>query len=197
MPLPALPGNQDYATIPVIYWVGFMPIFYLCRQFVRAACTLARTLWTRMGPLTDVVEPILVGLGFELVDAQASNHGRLLRIFIDRPDGITVEHCADVSRHLSRVFAVEGVEYDRLEVSSPGLDRPLKKSADFIRFCGSKADVRMRAPRADGRKRFVGVLQSVEGAVVNMEVDGAPVALEIAGMERARLVPDLWKKAGV
>jgi len=144
-----------------------------------------------MGPLAGRIEPTLAGLGYELVDAQASNHGRLLSIFIDRPQGITVDDCAEVSRHLARVFAVEGVDYDRLEVSSPGLDRPLRKAADFARFAGQRADVKMLQPRSDGRKRFVGVLQGVEGALLSMEVDGARVALELEGVERAKLVPDL------
>jgi len=150
-----------------------------------------------MGPLASRVEPTLAGLGYELVDAQASNHGRFLRIFIDKPGGITVDDCADVSRHLARFFAVEGVDYERLEVSSPGLDRPLRKPADFARFAGQKADVRMSQARPDGRKRFVGVLQGVDGAVLSMEVDGARVALELEGVERARLVPDLHAKVGV
>ena len=148
-----------------------------------------------MGPLAGRVEPTLAGLGYELVDAQASNHGRFLRIFIDKPGGITVDDCADVSRHLTRYFAGEGGEYDRLEVSSPGLDRPLRKSSDFARFAGQKADVKMMQPLADGRKRFVGVLQGVmegaAGAVLSMDVDGARVALELEGVERAKLVPDL------
>jgi ribosome maturation factor RimP len=76
-------------------------------------------------------------------------------------------------------------------VSSPGLDRPLRKAADFARFAGHKADVRMTQARADGRKRFVGVLQGVEGSTLSMEVEGARVALELEGVERARLVPDL------
>lgn len=144
-----------------------------------------------LGPLAGRVEPTLAGLGYELVDAQAANHGRFLRIFIDRPGGITVDDCAEVSRHLSRVFAVEGVEYDRLEVSSPGLDRPIRKPEDFVRFAGMKADVRMTRAGPDGRKRFVGVLQGIDDGVVTMEVDGAKVALELEGVERAKLVPDL------
>jgi ribosome maturation factor RimP len=72
----------------------------------------------------------LEGLGYELVDLEASRSG-LLRIFIDSPSGITVEDCAKVSHHLTRAFAVEGIDYERLEVSSPGLDRPLKRLEDF------------------------------------------------------------------
>lgn len=144
-----------------------------------------------MGPFAEKIEPTLLGMGFELVDAQASGRGRHLRIFIDKPGGITVDDCADVSRHLARYLTVEGVDYDRLEVSSPGLDRPLRKAADFARFAGQKADVRMLSPNSEGRKRFVGVLQGLEGGKFSMNVDGASVALELEGLERARLVPDL------
>ena len=141
--------------------------------------------------LEKVVEPVLTGLGFELVDLQQSNGGSFLRLFIDKPGGITVEDCAMVSRHLTRVLAVEGVDYERLEVSSPGLDRPLRKGADFARFAGHKAEVRMRTPDASGRRRFVGVLRGTDEGRVEMELEGQVVALELEGIERARLVPEL------
>ncbi len=114
-----------------------------------------------------------------------------MRVFIDRSQGVSVDDCADVSRQLSRVFEVEGVDYDRLEVSSPGLDRPLRRPADFARFAGQRVDVRMRSPDASGRRRFVGELSATDETTATVVVDGRPVALEIAGMERARLVPDL------
>jgi ribosome maturation factor RimP len=141
--------------------------------------------------LEKVIEPAVTGLGFELVDVQASNGGRMLRLFIDKPDGITVEDCATVSRHLTRVLAVEGIDYERLEVSSPGLDRPLRKGADFARFAGRKADVRMRTPDATGRRRFVGMLRGSDAGRVEIELDGQTVALELDDVERARLVPEL------
>jgi ribosome maturation factor RimP len=148
--------------------------------------------------LENVVQPVVAGMGYELVDVQASNGGRLLRLFIDKPGGVGLEDCAAVSRQLSRVFEVEGIDYERLEVSSPGLDRPLRKGADFARFAGQKAEVRMRAPDASGRKRFVGVLRGAEGGRVRIELeaqgqelDGQTVALELEGIERARLVPEL------
>lgn len=141
--------------------------------------------------LEGILEPTLNGLGFELVDAQVSNRGRFVRIFMDKPGGITVEDCAAVSRHLSRVLEVEGIDYDRLEVSSPGLDRPLRKAADFARFAGQKVDVRMRLADASGRRRYIGLLKGIEGATATVEVDGAPVALQLDGMDRARLVPEL------
>ncbi len=141
--------------------------------------------------IAAVVEATLAGMGFELVDAQVSNHGRLLRIFIDRPGGITVDHCADVSRHLSHVLAVEGIDYDRLEVSSPGLDRPLRKAVDFERFSGREVDVRMRVPDETGRRRFMGRLTGVAGGAATVEVEGRAVSLKLDEIDRARLVPDL------
>lgn len=144
-----------------------------------------------MGTIAGIVEPVVTGMGYELVDTQVSGRGRLVRVFIDKADGITVDDCADVSRQLSRVFEVEGVDFERLEVSSPGLDRPLRKAADFERFAGQRVDVRMKAPDATGRRRFVGRLQGVQGETATVIVDGRAVALELSGMERARLVPDL------
>ena len=141
--------------------------------------------------LAGIVESTLAGMGFELVDTQVSGGGRLLRIFIDRPGGITVDHCAAVSRQLTRVFAVEGIDYGRLEVSSPGLDRPLRKAADFARFAGSKVDVRMRTPDASGRRRFTGLLRGADEVVATVEVEGRNVALNVDDIDRARLVPDL------
>jgi len=158
--------------------MGFGPFFVSAAQ-------------TRMKGLTGTVETAVSGMGFELVDAQVANRGGLVRVFIDRPGGITVDDCAEVSRHLTRLFAVEGIEYARLEVSSPGLDRPLRKRADFERFAGQKVDIRMRLADASGRRRFVGLLRGVDEKAATVEVDGRPVALELDGMDRARLVPDL------
>ena len=138
-----------------------------------------------------MIEPAVTGLGYELVDVQASNGGRMLRLFIDKPGGITLEDCAAVSRHLSRVLAVEGIDYERLEVSSPGLDRPLRKGADFARFAGHRAEVRMRTPDASGRRKFVGVLRGADGERVQIELDGRTVGLALGDVERARLVPEL------
>jgi ribosome maturation factor RimP len=145
--------------------------------------------------LENVIEPVVAGMGYELVDMQASNGGRFLRLFIDKPAGskagINVDDCAAVSRQLARVLEVEGIDYDRLEVSSPGLDRPLRKPADFARFAGQKAELKMRRPDASGRKRFAGVLKGVEAEQVRMEVDGQAVALRLEDIERAKLVPEL------
>lgn len=141
--------------------------------------------------LEGILEPTLAGMGFELVDLQVSNRGRFLRVFMDKPGGITVDDCAAVSRHLSRLLEVEGVDYDRLEVSSPGLDRPLRRPADFERFAGHRVDVKMRLADATGRRRYVGLLRGMDGVAATVEVDGAAVSLPLDGMERARLVPEL------
>jgi ribosome maturation factor RimP len=145
-----------------------------------------------MAALMEVAERTLAGMGFELVDARASGRGRHLAVFIDRPaGGITVDDCAEVSRQLSRVFEVEGIDYDRLEVSSPGLDRPLRRPADFERFAGRRVDVKMRTPDASGRRRFAGLLRGAQGGVATVEVDGREVALDLGDIDKARLVPDL------
>jgi ribosome maturation factor RimP len=139
--------------------------------------------------LEKLIEPVVTGMGYELVDLQAAGGGRLLRLFIDKPGGIGVEDCASVSRQLSRVFEVEGVDYERMEVSSPGLDRPLRKAADFARFAGQRADVRMRTPDASGRRRFVGVLRGAAEGRLSMELDGQTVQLALDDVDRAKLAP--------
>lgn len=144
-----------------------------------------------MTSLTEVLESTVHGMGYELVDTQVSQRGRLVRVFLDKAGGVTVDDCADVSRQLSRVLTVEGIDYDRLEVSSPGLDRPLRGERDFARFAGREVDVRMRLPDEHGRRRYVGRVRGVDAGVVTLEVEGQAVALQLDAMERARLVPDV------
>jgi ribosome maturation factor RimP len=141
--------------------------------------------------LEKVVEPAVTGMGYELVDVQASNGGRLVRLFIDKPGGVTLDDCAAISRHLTRVLAVEGIDYERLEVSSPGLDRPLRKERDFARFAGQKVEVRMRTPDASGRRKFVGVLRGADAGRVSLELEGQTVALALDDVDRAKLIPEL------
>lgn len=140
--------------------------------------------------LEQLLERTLPGLGYELVEVERSNHGKLLRVFIDKPEGITVDDCALVSNHLSRLFEVEGIPYDRLEVSSPGLDRPLRQMKDFQRFAGEKASVRMNMA-LNGQRNFVGILRGADAGTVKLEVDGNLVSLDLADIRKARLVPDI------
>lgn len=144
--------------------------------------------------LQQLLEKTLTGLGYELVDVERSAKGRLMRVFIDKPEGINVDDCAAVSQHLSRVLAVENVDYDRLEISSPGLDRPLKKEKDFVRFAGQRARVKLRVP-IEGQRNFVGVLRGTEAGKAQLEVDGRTIAFDLGNLEKARLVPVLWQES--
>ena len=136
--------------------------------------------------LQALLETTLAGLGYELVNLERSGKGRLLRVFIDKPNGVNVDDCAAVSQHLSRVLAVENVAYDRLEVSSPGLDRLLKKERDFVRFAGHKARIKLRIP-VDGQRNFVGVLRETRAGKVQIEIDGKLLSLDLDNLEKARL----------
>jgi len=147
--------------------------------------------------LQGLLETTVDGLGYELVSVELSNRGRMLQIFIDKPaagprgasaSGITVEDCARVSNQLARVLEVEEFDYDRLEVSSPGLDRPLKKEADFVRFAGEPARLTLRVP-IGGRRNFAGVMRAVADGRLELEIEGGTVSLEIANIDKARLVP--------
>jgi len=136
-----------------------------------------------------LIEPTLVGMGYELVALERIGRG-LLRVYIDAPNGIGVDDCAKVSHQLTRLFMVENVDYSRLEVSSPGLDRPLTKDADFVRFAGEKAQIKLRMPMA-GRKKFVGNLIGLHDGMLNLETDAGPVAIPLVEVESARLVPQI------
>ena len=152
--------------------MGFGPVFYL---------------WVVIMDAVKLVEKTVNGLGYELVDFERSGRG-LLRVFIDKPEGITVDDCQVVSHQLTRLFLVENVAYDRLEVSSPGLDRVLKKEADFVRFSGQKVQLKLRMPM-DGRKNFVGVIGALSNGVLELDMEGSKVAIELSNLDKARLVP--------
>ena len=147
--------------------------------------------------LQGLLETTVEGLGYELVSVELSNRGRMLRIFIDKPaagpqetaaSGVTVDDCARVSNQVARVLEVEAIDYDRLEVSSPGLDRPLKKEADFARFAGEQARLSVRVP-VGGRRNFTGVMRAVADGRLELEIEGGTVSLDIANIDKARLVP--------
>lgn len=141
---------------------------------------------------TEIIEP----LGYELVGIDFFRRGgtrrALLRVYIDQPQGITLEDCAAVSHQLSGALDVEdpiGGEYD-LEVSSPGLDRPLFTPEHFARFRGHRAKIKLMA-KQDGRRNFEGILGPIQDGSVTLEVEGTVVALPLAAVESARLVPEL------
>ncbi len=165
-----------------------------------------------MADLAGLIEQTVTGLGYELVDFETSPRARLLRVFIDRlpapgetaqRSGVTIEDCSAVSHQLTRLFMVENIDYDRLEVSSPGMDRPLKKPADFERFAGHEVQIKLRIPAA-GRRNFTGVILGLVEDRVRLRVAGEAnkeaakdAAKEAAveheflldNVEKARLVP--------
>jgi ribosome maturation factor RimP len=144
--------------------------------------------------LGEILERTLPAMGYELVDWESPSRGGLVRVLIDKPNGIDVEDCARVSNHLTHLFAVEQVAYERLEVSSPGLDRPLKKAADFARFAGSEAKLTLR-DSVGSAKRIKGVLRGIDGDQVLVESDGVARTIALANIEKARLVPSIdWRK---
>ncbi len=143
--------------------------------------------------VAELIEHAVSGLGYEFVDLETSPRGRLLRVFIDAPSGITVDDCVTVSNHLTRLFMVENVDYDRLEVSSPGLDRPLRKAADFVRFTGQEAQLRTRVP-VGNQRNFTGRLAGVADDRLTMDIKGVASEFELSQIECARLVPDFERK---
>ena len=163
--------------------------------------------------LLELIEKTVVGMGYELVDFEQAARG-LVRVYIDfapghvapghvapgngespdEPANITVDDCEKVTHQLLHVLTVENAVYERLEVSSPGLDRPLKKYADYTRFAGQEAVVKLRLPMgAAHRKSFQGVLQVPDGEQLKLEFEGndGPAMLEftLADVDKARLVP--------
>jgi len=115
-----------------------------------------------MADLFAMTKEALAGMDVELVDVERAALG-LLRVTIDRPEGVRIEDCEQVSRQLSRVFEVENIDYKRLEVGSPGIDRPLRSEADLRRFAGERVEVKLR-DAVEGRKVFNGILVADEAA---------------------------------
>jgi len=152
--------------------------------------------------LRTLIEKTVAGLGFELVDFELAARG-LFRVFIDfTPEQaergqITVEDCATVSHQLSHVLTVENINYERLEVSSPGLDRPLNKLSDYIRFADQEAIIKLRLPMpgTPNRKTYQGILRTPVGETLQLEFeskDGAAVLeFVLADVDKARLVPQV------
>lgn len=150
-----------------------------------------------------LLETTLTGMGYELVAWERAGRG-LLRVFIDRPEayvpveispdtpaqgGITIDDCVAVSNHLTRLFTVENVDYDRLEVSSPGMDRPLTKPADFVRFAGHAVNIKLRIP-VENRKKFSGRLLGFEENKIRLDVEGTVISLDWNNLDSARLKPE-------
>jgi ribosome maturation factor RimP len=143
--------------------------------------------------LTELVEPVVVGMGYELVGVEyRPGRGQdLVRVYIDSEAGVTVDDCARVSHQVSGVLDVEDPvpgSY-RLEISSPGLDRPIIRAADFERFAGAVARVRLNG-LWEGRRKIVGVLRGLRDGEVLIDEDGTIHAVPLERIEKCNLVPD-------
>ena len=138
----------------------------------------------------NFARPVLDDMGLELVEVQfrRESAGWLLRLFIDREDGVNVDDCASVSRQISAYLEVEDlIEHAySLEVSSPGLERPLKKKEDFVRFTGRKARIKLKEP-IDGQRVFFGLLGAVDENTITLLVDGQQMKIDLDVVARARL----------
>ena len=145
--------------------------------------------------LKDILTQQIEGMGYEFVGCELqkqSSHGSLLRIFIDKEKGVTIDDCSKVSRQVSAVLDVEDPIQGpyTLEVSSPGLDRPLFEIAHYQKFIGSKVKVRSLMPIND-RRNFVGILLRVEKDNIILEVDNDEIMLPFANIEKAKLIADV------
>lgn len=140
-----------------------------------------------------IVEPVVTSLGYELVGVEYLVQGRsgLLRVYIDTESGITLDDCQRVSHQLSGVLDVEDIIKGRyqLEVSSPGLDRPLFTAEHFQRFKGHKAKLKLAVPR-EGQRKFSGTLNGIEGDQVKLEVNGEEILLPLSAIDKANLIPE-------
>ncbi len=143
--------------------------------------------------LQQMLEPVIENLGYELVllEYSPSTKSAMLRLYIDAPAGITLDDCERVSKEVSGTLDVADpirTAY-RLEVSSPGLDRPLVKPAHYQRFMGEQAKLQLIAP-LNGRRRFVGFIRGVDTNMLKLETEEGLVEISLADIDRARLVPD-------
>jgi len=154
----ARPGARQYGGL------GVQPIFFEC-----------------MADLFALTEEALAGMDIELVDVERAAMG-LLRVTIDRVDGVRIEDCEQVSRQLSRVYEVENIDYKRLEVGSPGVDRPLRNEAEFRRFAGERIEIKLREA-LDGRKVFSGTLRAPEADGASGQDDTAGAGKAVFGLE--------------
>ncbi len=140
-----------------------------------------------MNKLNTILEQTVPGLGYELVDVEFAP-SKIIRVFIDKDGGVTIEDCELVSNHLSKLLLVEEIEFNRLEVSSPGIERPLKRLEDFVRFQGKLIKIKSREAH-NGQKAFQGEIESVDGETITLRLeDGNIFTIDFPGINRARLV---------
>lgn len=148
----------------------------------------------RASELWRLIEPVVEGLGYEVVDIEFQPHPKngVLRIYIDHEDGIQLDDCTAVSHQISAMLDVEDPipGHFNLEISSPGLDRPLRKAEDFERFAGETVKIKLGMPTIEGQRNFTGKLLGFKDNEVLIEVDGKTHYLAYGAIDKARLVPN-------
>ena len=137
--------------------------------------------------LEALIEKNVSKMGYELVDFEIINRGELLRIFIDKPGSITIDDCVAVTNQLKHIFTVEEeIIFDRLEVSSPGINRAVKKLQDFERFKGEKIKIKTRSPIKE-IKNFTGILKGTKKDLILIEFNNILLEIRFDNIEKARL----------
>ena len=137
--------------------------------------------------LEQLINKVVTQLGYELVDLEIINHGQLLRVFIDKLDSINIDDCVAVSNQLNHVLSVEEeIVYDRLEVSSPGLDRVIKKLTDYDRFKDERVKIKTRLPILE-RRNFSGIIKETKGNIIFLESEGSLIEINFDQIDKARL----------
>jgi ribosome maturation factor RimP len=141
--------------------------------------------------LESLIDKTVTQLGYELVDLEIINHVQLLRVFIDKLDRINIDDCVKVSNQLNHVLSVEqDIVYDRLEVSSPGMDRVLKKLNDYERFKEERVKIKTRLPILE-RRNFSGVIKGIKGNIIFLESEGSLIEIDFDQIDKARLDPKI------
>jgi ribosome maturation factor RimP len=142
----------------------------------------------------NLIEPVLVDQGLELTDVEYKKEGKdwVLRVFIDKEEGITVEDCRKISHLTGDLIEIEEIIQTpfNLEVSSPGLDRSLKREKDFVKFKGKRIRLHSLAP-IDSRRKFIGILSDFKDQTVFMDLDGKPFKILLSQVAKANLVIEI------
>jgi len=163
-----------------------------------------------MKDLNSLIETSVSQLGYVLVDLEISNRGKVLRVFIDKKnpvdikDSVNIDDCVLVSNQLGNLLAVEhDIEYDRMEVSSPGMDRVVKKEEDFLRFIGERATIKLHVPiietlvssKAEAKeekvtkKNFVGFIRGLQDGILILECESGIYRIALTNIDKSRLNP--------
>jgi ribosome maturation factor RimP len=168
--------------------VGICPLFFL---IMATEATQAEIL---IGRLTSLLEPVVTDLGLELVEIQfrRETSGWVLRLIIDKEGGVSLDDCTEVSRETGRILEVEDpiAHSYRLEVSSPGLERPLRQEKDYLRFVGHKAKIKT-SESVDGQWVFIGTIGQLHDKLLTLQTDTGEIIVPLDMIAKARLVFDM------